>query len=82
MRTRPKETYADLFSFVGADAFDLEAEEEHIGKYKDATMPERTRQKLIKIFAPHNERLFKFLGYRIEEWQMPVSEGESNDATV
>ena len=67
MRSKPKETYDKIFEHIGAKPFTFEAEDEHIGSYK-APMSEKTKEKLIKVFAPQNERLFKFLGYRIPEW--------------
>jgi hypothetical protein len=35
------------------------------------------------MYAPHNERLFKFLGYRIPEWEtvsQPLLPGVANDS--
>ncbi len=67
MRSKPKETYDKIFEHIGAKPFTFEAEDEHVGSYK-SSMSEKTKEKLIKVFAPQNERLFKFLGYRISEW--------------
>mmetsp|Transcript_29805 Transcript_29805/g.40943 ORF Transcript_29805/g.40943 Transcript_29805/m.40943 type:complete len:284 (-) Transcript_29805:115-966(-) len=64
----PATEYQRIFKFLGVNSdFKFEAEDEHKGVYK-TTMKERTKQKLLKIFTPHNERLFQFLGYRIPEW--------------
>jgi len=76
MRKNPQETYDKLYNFVGAKPYKVDAEDDHVGSYGSSKMSERVRKRLIKVFAPHNERLFKFLGYRIDEWQMPESEEE------
>lgn len=81
MRSRPNEVYEGLFRFIGAELpFTLHAEDEHVGRYTAPSMPERTRKKLAALFAPHNERLFDFLGYRIDEWMMPTADTEAGPA--
>ena len=67
MRARPAETYQRIFEFIGATPFTFEAEDDHVGSYTKP-MHDKTRRKLIEVFQPHNERLFKFLGYEIPEW--------------
>ena len=67
---RAKDIYAKLFEFLGASPFDFEPEDEHVGSYSQdkAQMSPAMELKLMKVYEAHNERLFKWLGYRIEEW--------------
>mmetsp|Transcript_11642 Transcript_11642/g.11676 ORF Transcript_11642/g.11676 Transcript_11642/m.11676 type:complete len:336 (+) Transcript_11642:62-1069(+) len=79
MRQHPDEEYSKIFKFLGARDIRLQVEEDHVGSY---SKPMSTRQeaKLRKIFAPHNERLFKFLGYRVSEWETDQPKILSKDA--
>ena len=67
---RAKEIYADLIAYLGAAPFEFEPEDEHVGTYSKSKveMSASMELKLMKTYQSHNERLFKFLGYRIDEW--------------
>lgn len=47
-------------------------EDQFKGKYtvweNNYAVPKDVRKNLLKVFKPHNEKLFDFLGYRIDEW--------------
>lgn len=69
MKSNPAEEYDRMFKFLGVDSIpNFEAELDHVGTYSDTIHP-KVAARLVKVFAPHNERLFKFLGYRIPEWE-------------
>jgi hypothetical protein len=41
-----------------------------VGEYRVPEMAEKTRQMLAELYAPHNQRLFRFLGVEsIPEWE-------------
>ena len=67
---RAKEIYNELFTYLGAAPFDFDPEDEHVGTYKTdkKEMSANMEMKLMRVYAPHNERLFKWLGFRIDEW--------------
>lgn len=68
LRSQPTEEYRKIFEFLGASNVPIVAEEDHIGSYTDP-LSKRMEAKLRKLFQPHNEKLFKYLGYRIPEWE-------------
>lgn len=70
VKRNPAESYQTIFSFLGAREFSFEAEDEHVGKYSSSLSP-KVIEKLRKVYHPHNERLFQWLGYRIPEWDYP-----------
>lgn len=70
---RGKEEYNKIFKHINASELpSFEVEDEHVGSYGEgknsSTMSASVEAKLRKVFAPHNEALFEFLGYRIPEW--------------
>ena len=72
---RAKEIYADLIEYLGAAPFEFEPEDEHVGTYSKSKveMSASMEIKLMKMYHSHNERLFKFLGFRIDEWTSMAS---------
>lgn len=72
---RSKEIYNELFEYLGASPFAFEPEDEHVGSYtkNKKEMSSAMEMKLMKLYAPHNERLFNWLGFRIEEWTTMAS---------
>jgi len=68
IRKNPVEEHKRIFEFLGVEGVDIEAENVHLGKYKEKEMPEKTKNKLRELYKPHNERLFEWLGERITEW--------------
>ena len=85
VRADPAVEYARIFEFLGVDTgISLDLEEEHVGAYTKF-MSDSVREKLGKLYAPHNERLFGFLGFPIPEWGGVGNGGGSvaaNDAPV
>jgi hypothetical protein len=79
VRRDPATAYAKIFDFLGVSGFDFVPEDEHIGSYESAISP-KVADRLRKVYAPHNERLFRLLGYRVPEWES--GEGSSNEAAV
>lgn len=67
-RTDPATEYNKIFKFLGAAPFEFDPEDDHVGTYS-AEMNPKVVERLRKIYKSHNERLFKFLGYRIPEWE-------------
>ena len=90
-----KQRYAEIFEYLGADPFNFTPENEHVGDYsqsKDQQGKNRDRKerdkvkmsdtmelKLMKLYRPHNERLFKWLGSRIESWTSMQSIAEKKE---
>lgn len=75
VRVNPQREYRRIFEFLGVRAdIELEIEEEHVGSY-GKPMSSAMRERLIREFRPHNERLFAFLGFRIPEWEGMAPEG-------
>lgn len=69
VRAQPAAEYAKILAFLGADAaVPLDLEDEHVGSYTKP-MSEKLREKLRRLYQPHNERLYSFLGFRIPEWE-------------
>lgn len=84
MRKDAQGEYAKMFSFLGVSPLSFTPEEEHLGVYESA-MSSRVAEKLRKLYAPHNERLFAFLGYRVDEWGTEfttTSNGDSNPVAL
>lgn len=86
-RSDPTTEYNKIFKFLGAKPFEFSPEEDHVGTYA-ADMNPKVVDKLRKVYKSHNERLFKFLGYRIPEWEAdyvsckaPTSALQAVDAT-
>jgi hypothetical protein len=70
-----EEEYSKIFNHIGASAVDsFVVEEEHVGSYgsgegmASGTISAKVEAKLKRVYRDHNEALFEFLGFRIEEW--------------
>jgi hypothetical protein len=69
MKEHPQEAYNKIFAFLGIKKMKIEYEPGvHSRKYPEK-MKKSTEKKLYRFFKTYNERLFKFLGYRISEWE-------------
>jgi hypothetical protein len=62
--------YNEIYEFLGASKLDKIPENlnTHIREYKKP-IPKSLEKYLYKIYKPHNERLYKILGRRIEKWE-------------
>jgi hypothetical protein len=80
MKTNPQEEYNRIFKFLGAKPFEFLADEDHIGSYLEP-IGTKVEEKLRKFYAPHNERLFKFLGYRVPEWEISSSSKQAKSSS-
>jgi hypothetical protein len=61
--------YADVCRFLNVLPFEPESFEKYrVGDYKN-TIPEEAAGKLREFYRPYNERLFRFLGYRVHQWE-------------
>ena len=61
----PKQTLNKIFDFLGLPNEEIKKiHRKKIGEYKK--MGNETREKLKKVFEPHNEELFNFLGEKFE----------------
>lgn len=67
-KANPQDELNKAFGFLGLDEKDVQAEDKHVRKYQSPMEP-ATRTLLEELYAPFNEALFKFLGYRIAEWE-------------
>lgn len=67
IRADPVAEYEKIFKFLGVSSFSFVPEDEHIGSY-ESVISVKVAERLRKVFAPHNERLFRFLGHRVAEW--------------
>lgn len=75
IRANPVTEYDKIFQFLGAKPFKFEPEDDHIGTYS-TKINAKVVEKLRKVYKSHNERLFKFLGYRIPEWDADFAQGK------
>jgi hypothetical protein len=62
--------YNEIYEFLGASRLDKINENlnTHIRQY-DKPIPKSLEKYLYNIYKPHNERLYKILGRRIEKWE-------------
>ena len=67
VRSDPLPEYRKIFDFLGVSSIEFSPEDDHVGSYQSA-ISEKVAEKLKKLFKSHNERLFSYLGYRIDEW--------------
>ena len=60
----------ELVSFLGGNPDSVDPVFPHFnrGSYSSQLNPD-TRRRLAEYYRPHNEKLFKMLGYRIPEWE-------------
>jgi hypothetical protein len=68
VRKHPQEAYNKIFAFLGAKPQLIRLEDARVGEYQ-STMSARLRAKLHDLFKEHNQRLYKFLGEPIHEWE-------------
>lgn len=57
-----------ILSFLGLPNFKLPNYESHVRTYDGRVITPEANTKLKYYYYPHNEKLFKFLGYRFPEW--------------
>lgn len=69
VKENPEEEYNKMFEFLGVKKLQKVPFDTTVHKlpYRNK-IPEKIKKRLIKIYKPHNERLFKFLGFRIDSW--------------
>jgi hypothetical protein len=61
--------YNEIIKFIGAKPMDkFEIEEDIHARNYDRRMTKKEFDYLYEIYKPYNERLYKFLGRRIESW--------------
>ena len=58
----------EIFKFLGLKKLKSIVEKKHNRSWYSRDLSKYEIDFLKKIYQPYNERLFKFLGYRIEEW--------------
>jgi len=69
IQSNKQKYYNDVIIFLGAEKIKInENNDSHIGEYKKP-IPSILEQKLYHIYKPHNERLYKILGRRIDIWE-------------
>ena len=82
VRANMKVEYGKILAFIGADVnAPLVLEDDHVGSYTKP-MSDTVREKLRRIYTPHNERLYDFLGFRIPEWEEEKVEGKTRGETA
>jgi len=69
MKKNPQKIYNQIFEFLNIEKVPIKYSESiHKRKYSQKMTP-GTIEKLENFYAPYNERLYNFLGYRIREWE-------------
>ena len=70
IKANKQKYYNDIISFLGAKKLNKINEnfDTHIRKY-DKSIPNILAKKLYHIYKPHNERLYKILGRKIDIWE-------------
>jgi hypothetical protein len=63
----PEEEYKKIYKFLDVKNMKIDYTREHVGSYKNE-MNKKVETKLKNVYKKENERLFKFLGYEIPEW--------------
>ena len=85
MRKDPITQYNRVYDFLGVErVYTNIYEEEHIGTYT-TTMSKSTEEMLYKLYKPHNDKLFEYLGYTIPEWDAnytPTTTAPTTTATA
>jgi hypothetical protein len=70
IRMNKQKGYNDIFRFLGAELMNID---ENIGDYGvrqyARPIPEILKKRLYTIYKPHNERLYKILGRKIDIWE-------------
>lgn len=70
IRANPVAEHQRIFDFLGVPSMAIAAEDVHLGNYKEKTVPDKAKERLKALYAPHNERLYKWLGESIPEWDV------------
>ncbi|NRB71919.1 MAG: sulfotransferase [Xanthomonadales bacterium] len=71
VRNDKQKEYGKIFDFLGVDASSVKIDralDKNIGVYK-SPIPAYMERKLERIYAPHVERLYDILGYKIGAWE-------------
>lgn len=68
IKQNKQEEYNKIFAFLGVNSIDIKQDmDTHIRTYSQK-IPGDVEKELYKIYAPHNERLYKILGRTIQSW--------------
>ena len=71
-----KKGYAEVCGFLGLDPITSESfEKRRIGVY-GSPVPAGAAARLWEYYRPFNEKLFRFMGKQVPEWDAPDSSGE------
>ena len=68
-RKKPEKTIRTICKFIGVSPDKTEIKKEINKGEHLLKISNDTEKKLYNLYKPYNERLFKFLGYRIPEWE-------------
>jgi len=69
MRKYPERTYETICNFLGVKKTKLNLNKQtYVSAYLES-LDKNIEEKLYSIYEPYNEELYKFLGYRIKEWE-------------
>ena len=69
MRKNPEETYNKIFNFLELKKIKMEFNRIiHSMEYLVEPLTNEAIEIMLKIYKPYNERLYKFLGYEIQDW--------------
>jgi len=80
LKANPTEEYSRIVKFLGVKNFTFTVDDDNVGEYRaGTTIPPQYLQKLKEIYAPHNQRLFAYLGYEIPEWSEERQTGNRVD---
>ena len=68
-KQNPKKEYNKMFKFIGVSELDDVPYNTNVHKrtYKNA-IQKVLQDRLVRIYKPHNEKLFQFLGFRVANW--------------
>jgi len=69
VKQNPKKEYNKMFKFIGVSELDDVPYNTNVHKrtYKNA-IQKVLQDRLVRIYKPHNEKLFQFLGFRVANW--------------
>ena len=69
IRANKKKHYNDIFKFLGATKLNkIDEDDVHVRTY-ERSIPKKLEEKLFRIYKPHNEKLYKILGRKIDIWE-------------
>jgi len=69
MRLNPQDVYNRVFDFLGVRRVQIEYDPNVAVRSYPKALEKDIYKKLHEFYKPYNERLFDFLGYRIDEWE-------------